>query len=95
MIESVGFAVSSGDLSQIGLLNDGEDRLPPYATVDTVALVGIKESVKSLALPLPLLPILEDGATMLAGKNESDGLDLKIHRSVSFIFLFLFESELA
>lgn len=85
MIESVGFAVSSGDLSQIGLLNDEEDRLPPYATVDTVALVGIKESVKSLALPLPLLPILEDGATMLAGKNESDGLSTVLNRHPALV----------
>ena len=29
---------------------------PRYATVDTVALVGVSEEVQSLALPLPMLP---------------------------------------
>lgn len=85
LIESVGFAVSSGDLSQIGLLNDQEERLPPYATVDTVALVGIKETVQSLALPLPLLPMLEHGTTMLAGKNESDELGTVLNRHPALV----------
>ncbi len=84
-IESVGFAVSSGDLSQIGLLNDEEDRLPPYATVDTVALVGIKEHVQSLALPLPLLPMLEQGSTMLAGKSDGDGLSTVLSRHPALV----------
>lgn len=84
-VESVGFAVSSGDLSQIGLLNDQKERLPPYATVDTVALVGVKEHVQSLALPLPLLPMLENGTTMLAGKNQPDELSTVLNRHPALV----------
>lgn len=57
-VEGLGDMVSSGDLSSVGLTSSGQPRLPPYATVDTVALVGVTEQVKPLALPMPMMPHL-------------------------------------
>tara|TARA_B110001452_G_scaffold54321_4_gene41729 strand:- start:14160 stop:15344 length:1185 start_codon:yes stop_codon:yes gene_type:complete len=63
-VESFGHTVSAGDLSQVGLLGYKNPQLPSYATVDTVALVGISEEVQSLALPLPMLPFVETASSM-------------------------------
>ena len=71
LVERAGFAVSSGDLGQVGLLNEDKAPLRPYQTVDTVALIGLDEEVQSLALPLPMLPLVENGTTMNAGKDSA------------------------
>ena len=70
LVEHAGFAVSSGDLSPIGLLNEDSPPLRPYQTVDTVALLGVSEDVQSLALPLPMLPLLENGSMMVSAKSS-------------------------
>jgi hypothetical protein len=68
-IEHGGFVVSSGDLSHVGLVNEELPPLRSYQTVDTVALVGTRDEVKSLALPVPLLANLVSGDTMVPGKK--------------------------
>lgn len=47
------------DLSGIALVPDEGVHNPPHATCDTVTLIGDEEA---LALPVPLLPFLPDGA---------------------------------
>jgi hypothetical protein len=70
-VEHAGFVVSSGDLSQVGLLNEEQPRLRHYQTVDTVALLGTGEEVQALALPVPMLPQVVSGDTMTATKKAS------------------------
>tara|TARA_B100000609_G_scaffold97603_1_gene77703 strand:- start:386 stop:1960 length:1575 start_codon:yes stop_codon:yes gene_type:complete len=62
--------VSSGDLSMIGLVPANEPRVMSYATCDTVALLGERsESNTPIALPLPLMPKLDDGNMAVTKKN--------------------------
>ena len=68
-VEHGGFVVSSGDLSQIGLINEENPPLRTYQTVDTVALIGTRDDVKSLALPVPLLANVVSGSTMSPDGN--------------------------
>ena len=68
-VEHGGFVVSSGDLSQVGLVNEETPPLRPYQTVDTVALLGTRDEVKALALPVPLLPSVVSGATLSPDKK--------------------------
>jgi len=63
-VESFGHTVSAGDLSQVGLMGSKNPPIPRYATVDTVALIGVSEEVQSLALPLPMLPYVETASNM-------------------------------
>ena len=70
-IEQNNYAVSTDDLSSIGLTGEAQ-QLRPYETVDTVALLGLAEHVQSLALPLPLLPCLESGTTMTPAAKADD-----------------------
>ena len=72
-IEQTTYAVSTDDLSNIGLTSDAQ-QLRPYETVDTVALLGLDEQVQSLALPLPLLPCLTSGATMNPASKADDAV---------------------
>ena len=72
-IEQSNYAVSTDDLSSIGLTGDAQ-QLRPYETVDTVALLGLAEQVQSLALPLPLLPCLISGATMTPAAKADDAV---------------------
>lgn len=71
-VESFGHTVSAGDLSQVGLLGHKKPQLPRYATVDTVALVGISEEVQSLALPLPMLPFVDTASSMETDASGDD-----------------------
>ena len=57
--------VSSKDLSTIGLIPSDDAQKVPYATCDTVALLGERnEDNTPIALPLPLIPIINDGAIL-------------------------------
>ena len=57
--------VSAGDLSMIGLVPTSAQRNMPYATCDTVALLGERaESNTPIALPLPIIPYLADGSVL-------------------------------
>ena len=69
LVESAGYMVSSGDLAQIGLVNEELPPLPDYQTVDTVALFGVDDDVQSLALPIPMLPYLASGSTVTPNKK--------------------------
>ena len=60
-VEGMGSMVSAGDLSSVGLTPHDQAALPPYATVDTVALVGQDDQVNALALPMPMIPHLPPG----------------------------------
>lgn len=71
-VESFGHTVSAGDLSQVGLLGHKKPQLATYATVDTVALVGISEEVQSLALPLPMLPFVDTASSMETDASGDD-----------------------
>ncbi|MEC8540845.1 MAG: hypothetical protein VXY53_03300 [Candidatus Thermoplasmatota archaeon] len=54
--------VSAGDLSMIGLVPNNTQKIIPYATCDTLALLGERaESNTPIALPLPLMPHISDG----------------------------------
>ncbi|MGA0353297.1 MAG: hypothetical protein ACO3NY_06585, partial [Poseidonia sp.] len=70
-IERTSYAVSTDDLSTIGLTSEAQ-QLRPYETVDTVALLGLADQVQSLALPLPLLPCLSSGTTMTPASEVDD-----------------------
>ena len=83
-IERTGFAVSSDDLSNIGLTSDNQ-QLVPYETVDTVALIGLSEEVQSLALPLPLLPCLSSGATMTPDKKADETVSHLLNRHPAMV----------
>ena len=72
-IEQTTYAVSTDDLSNIGLTSDAQ-QLRPYETVDTVALLGLDEQVQSLALPLPLLPCLTNGTMMTPPAKADDAV---------------------
>tara|TARA_B100001113_G_scaffold288646_1_gene244508 strand:- start:300 stop:1874 length:1575 start_codon:yes stop_codon:yes gene_type:complete len=79
-----GYAVSTDDLSGVGLTSD-EQQLRPYETVDTVALVGLADHVQSLALPLPLLPAVDSGATMTPAKSADDALTSILERHPAMV----------
>lgn len=83
-IERTGYAVSSDDLSDIGLTSENQ-QLVPYATVDTVALIGLSEEVQSLALPLPLLPCLPSGATMTPDKKADEAVSHLLNRHPAMV----------
>ncbi len=55
---------ASGDLSTIGLVPTENNPLQSYASVDTVALLGDEEGVETIALPLPILPLVQSGEVM-------------------------------
>jgi hypothetical protein len=55
---------ASGDLSTVGLVPVNHAPLEPYSSVDTVALLGDQEGIEAIALPLPILPMLQSGETM-------------------------------
>ena len=55
---------ASGDLSTVGLVPVNHAPLEPYTSVDTVALLGDQEGIEAIALPLPILPMLQSGDTM-------------------------------
>jgi len=64
--------VSSGDLSMIGLVPAGQSQNMHYASCDTVALLGERaESNTPIALPLPIMPLIDDGAKLIASKNDN------------------------
>ncbi len=68
--------VSSNDLSMIGLVPAGESQKMSYSTCDTVALLGERnEDNTPIALPIPLLPIINDGA-LLDNKTKEDSNEL-------------------
>ena len=83
-IERTGFAVSSDDLSNVGLTSEAQ-QLMPYETVDTVALIGLSEEVQSLALPLPLLPCLTSGATMTPDKKADEAVRNVLNRHPAMV----------
>ena len=63
--------VSSGDLSMIGLVPAGQPSNMFYSSCDTVALLGERaESNTPIALPLPIIPRLNDGKNLI-NKNPS------------------------
>ena len=64
--------VSAGDLSMIGLVPSGQPRNMFYSTCDTVALLGERaESNTPIALPLPILPHINDGNILVNKKKPS------------------------
>lgn len=64
--------VSAGDLSMIGLVPTNNSRNMPYATCDTVALLGERsESNTPIALPLPLFPVIQDGDLLANNKKNN------------------------
>ena len=67
LVEHAGFAVFWRPLANRPPQR-GFPPLRPYQTVDTVALLGVSEDVQSLALPLPMLPLLENGSMMVSTK---------------------------
>lgn len=79
-VESMGQMVSAGDLTQIGLVGDKLPSLPPYSTIDTVALLGTSEEVQSLALPLPLLAYLPSGESMDGSSVDDEACHGVLHR---------------
>ena len=83
-IESTGFSVSSDDLSNVGLTSE-EPPLRTYETVDTVALIGLSEEVQSLAIPLPLLPCIDSGATMQASKQNPEAIHNVLNRHPAMV----------
>ena len=78
------YSVSSDDLSNIGLTSDAQ-QLRPYETVDTVALLGLAETVQSLALPLPLLPCLDSGETMTPAKKADESVKTILNRHPAMV----------
>lgn len=69
-VQGLGDMVSSGDLSSVGLVPSDQPRLPPYATIDTVALVGVTDKVNPLALPMPMLPHLPPDLNLTASSTQ-------------------------
>ncbi len=65
---------ASGDLSTVGLVPVDRPPLEPYASVDMFALLGDEEGVETIALPLPILPMLQSGDIM----NPSDDVPLQL-----------------
>ena len=64
--------VSAGDLSMIGLVPSGQSRNMFYSSCDTIALLGERaESNTPIALPLPIMPYLNDGKILSAHKKPS------------------------
>jgi hypothetical protein len=85
VVEHAGFVVSSGDLSQIGLLNEELPPLRTYQTVDTVALLGTGEEVQSLALPVPILPHVVSGATLSPDKKATSQMTSILNRHPAMV----------
>jgi hypothetical protein len=85
LVEHTGFLVSSGDLSLIGLVNEEQPALRDYQTVDTVAVLGVRDEVQSLALPLPLLPHLVSGETMTTDKKTPPNIGQILKRHPALV----------
>jgi formylmethanofuran dehydrogenase subunit C len=70
-VEAINGQMSSSDLSMIGLVSDDRHHTSPYATYDTVTLVGDRGDTGSpSALPLPLLAIIQDGNDLSLPKDS-------------------------
>tara|TARA_B110000459_G_scaffold22140_1_gene21288 strand:+ start:2707 stop:4395 length:1689 start_codon:yes stop_codon:yes gene_type:complete len=70
IIESEGGQMSSSDLSMVGLVAEQQHQTPPYATFDTVTLVGERNGDGTpTALPLPILAIVPDGNELIMEKD--------------------------
>ncbi len=64
--------VSSGDLSGVGLVPGDEERKMHYVTCDTVALIGERGDENTpIALPLPIMPFIEDTSNLKISKDEN------------------------
>lgn len=85
LVEPTGYMVSSGDLTQIGLVNEDQPPLPDYQTIDTVALFGVDDEVQSLALPIPMLPFLADGSTVTADKKTPPAVTQVLNRHPALV----------
>ena len=67
--------VSSGDLSGIGLVPGDDGRKMHYITCDTVALIGERGDENTpIALPLPMIPSIDDAKELKLPKNTDIGL---------------------
>jgi hypothetical protein len=66
---------ASGDLSTIGLVPTENTPLQSYASIDTVALLGDEEGVETIALPLPILPLVQSGDVMKTSDDLSGHLN--------------------
>ena len=55
---------SSGDLSSIGVVSEQQHQLTKQASVDTVALIGESDGTNTVALPLPILPVVQSGSSL-------------------------------
>ena len=63
--------VSHSDLSSIGLVAGDLHHVAPYQTCDTVVLLGERDGANSpVALPLPILPMVENGQSLQLSKDE-------------------------
>ena len=63
--------VSHSDLSSIGLVAGDLHHVAPYQTCDTVVLLGERDGENSpVALPLPILPMVESGKSLHFGKDD-------------------------
>ena len=77
--DAVGFdldnaAVSSGDLSSIGITSMEESPLIDNHDVDTAALIsGTDDESPPILLPLPVLPFIPDGELLLSAGTNSSG----------------------
>jgi glutamate synthase domain-containing protein 3 len=66
------YLVSSGDLSGIGLVPGDDHRKMKYVTCDTVSLIGERGDENTpIALPLPVMPFIEDASHLKLAKEES------------------------
>lgn len=83
-VEGLGDMVSSSDLSSVGLTPSGQPRLPPYATVDTIALIGVTEEVNPLALPIPMMPHLPADMD-LSGESASEATQAVLNQHPSLV----------
>ena len=62
--------VSASDLSMVGLVPNDRQQSQPYATYDTVTLVGERgDKGTPAALPLPLMAIIPDGNELAMDKD--------------------------
>ena len=69
-VEQESGQVSASDLSMVGLVPNDRQQSQPYATYDTVTLVGERgDKGTPAALPLPLMAIIPDGNELAMDKD--------------------------
>ena len=76
-VETPEAPVSTSDLSSIGLVAGDLHHSVNYTTCDTVVLVGeTRDENASVALPLPLLPLISDGDVLTSDEIEPLAMEI-------------------